>query len=357
VDHDSGPEPEDRALPRLAARLKGLRDEAGHTQGSVAARLNIKGPMVSGYENGKEIPTEEKIRLYAGIFARDGRRRDELETELLTLRAEANRARIRTSTGGSRSRGNPWQFPDGNDVTLVCGELPPSLRMPYAQPRVPDYVRAYRYADPDTLLELWGHIPGANAMSRVRHITSTEYDPTVHDTDHLIVIGGIDFNEVTERLLADIRCPIKQDHFPPAPESDGDAPPEPGTETLSEFGFRVEKENGVEQHRPVLKQVDDHPELLYDIGLVIRGPNPYNASATLTMFNAMYSRGVLGAALALTHRQLRDRNMRYLTSLGADTRVVAVLFKVRIMNEKPSPPDLTNPDVFIDNWVGPAVTD
>jgi transcriptional regulator with XRE-family HTH domain len=63
VDHDSGSEPGDRALPRLAARLKGLRDKAGLTQGSVAARLNIKGPMVSGYENGKEIPTEEKIRL------------------------------------------------------------------------------------------------------------------------------------------------------------------------------------------------------------------------------------------------------------------------------------------------------
>ena len=75
------------------------------------------------------------------------------------------------------------------------------------------------------------------------------------------------------------------------------------------------------------------------------------------MINGMYGRGVLGAALALTHRQLRERNARYLTSLGCDRRIVAVLFKVGIMNEKPSPPDLTNPGVRLFQWEGTVLTD
>ncbi|NMO57774.1 helix-turn-helix transcriptional regulator [Actinoplanes sp. TBRC 11911] len=351
---------QDHPISKLALRLKELRHEAGVTQGSVASHLGVKGPMVSGYENGKEIPIDEKVRRYAELFRNTERGRDELEVELLNLRTAAKEAKSRSAAAAPRPRASFWHFPDGNDVTLVCGELPTEMRMPYAQPKVPDYVRTYRYADPDTLLELWGHLPGANPGSRVRHITSDEYDPTVHDTDHLVVLGGVDFNKVTERILADIDFPITQEHFPSyqrATSQNSERSQPSGPESPQRAAFVVNHGSEDEQNfEPVLEQVEAGWELAVDIGLIVRGPNPYNASATLTMFNGMYGRGVLGSALALTHRQLRERNTRYLTNLGCDRRIVAILFKVQIMNEKPSPPDLTNPAVRLFQWEGPSVT-
>lgn len=47
-----------------------------------------------------------------------------------------------------------FEFPDGNDVAIVCAELPERLRMPYTDPASPDYAPLYRFADLDALIEI-----------------------------------------------------------------------------------------------------------------------------------------------------------------------------------------------------------
>lgn len=367
---DTDQEEEPPSRPRLAVRLKELREIAGQTQAPVARYLDCQVPMISAYEKGRYIPTREKIRLYAEHFREPGRSRDDLESELLRLMVEAEDEKRRVSSSVDQKRKSFWHFPTGSNVTIVCGELPPKMRARYAQPIVPDYVRGYRYADLDTVIALWGFVPSINPTSRVEIITSTEYDPTKHDADELIIVGGIDFNTVTKRILSEIRCPIRQQHFPSfrsPKDSDARSDMDRDVEGPERAAFMVPKEGGEGEegkglevsHEPTLEKNDENQwELIQDIGLIIRGPNPFNTSAaTLTLFNGMYGRGVLGSALALTHMQLRERNIRYLTKRGCERRTVAVLFTVGIMNEKPSPPDLTNPEVRLYEWAGPVLTD
>jgi hypothetical protein len=88
-----------------------------------------------------------------------------------------------------------WTFADGNTVTIVCAPLSEELqrRMPYADPQAPDYIELHRYADADALVELHGHLRAVNPQIQVHFKLSTDLVADDYTT-HLVVLGGVDWN-------------------------------------------------------------------------------------------------------------------------------------------------------------------
>ena len=90
-------------------------------------------------------------------------------------------------------------------------------------------------------------------------------------------------------------------------------------------------------------------ELVEDLAFLARLKNPFNVSRTLTIFNGVHSRGVVGAVLALTDEVLGPSNEEYLSRRFGDEGF-AILAKVPIVSGRALAPDLQNPAMRLFEW-------
>jgi transcriptional regulator with XRE-family HTH domain len=338
----------DDAGAELARRLKRLRTDARMTQERLAELLDVKPPSISGWENQKLMPPVARIREYVQRLAPPGADRPALERELLILR-EAARSAKRGDVVLEHPVSGFWHFPDGGDVTIVCPQVPDDVLsgMPYTERDDPDYVRLYHFGDPDALLEVKVAIQGANPAANVDHVTSRELESR-HTSTHLVVLGGVDWNSLTADLQARglERVPIKQTSFL--------GPADTKTETA---GFAVTGEPpSFHTAEMGLDGRSGRPVLESDVGLFVRGPNPYDGRRTLTLFNGMYSRGVLGAVRALSSKLFSERNTEFLREIAPHDQLVALLFRVQInkWTHEAMPPDWTDAKTLLYSWVQPG---
>ncbi|HKS98037.1 MAG TPA: XRE family transcriptional regulator, partial [Rugosimonospora sp.] len=236
-------------------------------------------------------------------------------------------------TGSSATLGGLYEFPPGQDVTIVCAPVPQELldAMPYANPDDPDHIELYRYADLDALFELQGHVRAANPASRVVAHLSTELTRDDY-TAHLVVLGGVDWNELTRLLLQEeVRTSVQQ--IPSAQDPQGS-------------GFLVVDQGGSCTFRPRLRG----GRLVEDVAYVLRAPNPYNHLMTLTMCNGIYGRGTYGAVRALTDTRFRDQNEQYLRQRFPGASTFGLLTRVHIVGGKAVTPDWTQADMRLHEW-------
>jgi hypothetical protein len=365
----------------LALRLRDLREHHWPrkvNQSQLAAALGGDGnrpasvPLVSSWESrtNPAVPPVSRIEDIATFFATprsfDGRTgrllspdemtvqertaREALLEELTRLRREALAA-----PGPSGLEAAPpdatreiaesftnsfYRFKVGQSVTIVCARLPQSMleRMPYTDPIDPDFIALYRYSDPDALLELFGHLRAANPTSRVRYSVADQL--TADDySGHLIALGGVDWNDVTNAVLDRLDLPVRQ-------VSDWD----------KEGGvyFEVTEEGGrTAQHRPRLEKSVGGMILREDVALFVRAVSPFNRKRTVTICNGMYGRGTYGAARALTDERFRDRNMEYIQTRFSDSEAFCILTRVTVENGVTLTPDWTLPETRLFEWPGP----
>jgi transcriptional regulator with XRE-family HTH domain len=353
---------------RLSRRLRELRKEAWTgvtiTQAQLASTLGVSGPSVSSWESpsNPKPPPEDRLVAYAAFFAtarsadggrlqlidtgeltREERaRKDELEAELLALRAAVvgadDRHNYRDAPYAGRADrigGGPWHFPDLRPVTIVCAPLPPEMRelMPYTDPRDPDYIELYTYADLDALVELHGHIRAVNPNSEVRIGVASELD-TDDYTTHLVLLGGVDWNVLTRDVLDSLPLPVAQVARDDNPH---------GAFEISDGGRR-------RSFGPVLRQEGDRNTLLEDVAHFFRGPSPYNRKRTLTICNGMFGRGTYGAVRTLTDARFRDRNADYVRSRFPDSDTFSILSRVHVVGGKVLTPDWTVAEARLHEW-------
>lgn len=211
--------------------------------------------------------------------------------------------------------------------------------MPYADPQNPDYIESLRYADADALIELYGHIRATNPNNRVKYCTSAELQPSDY-TAHLILIGGVDWNAVTEAVLRMIDIPVSQ------------AKRENKTDDYGAFEVRTGDE--VQLFRPtVVKTVvkkDELRILVEDVAHFYRAPNPYNSKRTVTILNGMFSRGTLGVVRALTDARFRSQNEAYIREQFAGSDTFSVLTRVPVVNGSVVTPDWTISENLLHEW-------
>jgi transcriptional regulator with XRE-family HTH domain len=342
--------------------LKALREDywpgQGITQLQLAEAFGTKKPLsvslISSWESTSKpvAPPVSRLVAYAGFFATrrsveqesfrvlptaqldvvERARRDDLLRELTELRTAALREPIRSVTPEPTGTGL-WHFPDLRTVTIVCAQLPAKLLregFSYADPNSPDYVELYKYADPDALIELYGHIRAVNPMLQVNFRTALELTPDDYTT-HLVLLGGVDWNVVTRDLLSRVELPVRQ---VVRVEESGDV-----------GGFEVD--GHAQLFAP---QIDRNGHLVEDVAHFYRDVNPFNAKRTVTICNGMYGRGVVGAVRALTDVKFRDRNEAYLKARFENMDAFSIISRVSVVMGQVLTPDWTVAETRLHEW-------
>lgn len=331
----------------LGVRLRELR--TGIVQPAVAKALGVSVPSVSSWENGTA-PPPARLEAYARLFC-TGRSRSGRSLRLLPLSEltdeegrEYRRLLSELRLLGSAGQGSaadaesPFRFPAGQAVTIACSELPLALRrdLTYSDPGHPDYIDSYKYADIDALLELAGHVRALNPTSPVR--IGVPADIKQDDrTAHLILLGGSDFNSLTQEMLAYFsHVPVAQ--LPRRTEADTG-------------GFTVRADQGRERYSPKLgEEINGRRTLLEDVALFLRAPNPFNAERTLTMCSGMYARGSYGIVRSLTDPKIRERNSRYIGEQFRGHDSYTILCRVKVVAGVIITPNWTLGEFRLHEW-------
>jgi hypothetical protein len=317
----------------------------GHAVGGSKA-LSIS--LISSWENAEKpiAPPVKRLEAYATLFATrrslDGAtlrvlsvdeltdaertRRKELLEELLWLREGRESVAPRASA-------DIWAFDEEQNITIVCARLPEQYRrhLSYADPESADFVSLYTYADPDALIELFGHIRSCNPDNHVKFCTSEEL--TADDyTSHLVLLGGVDWNSVTRDVIERVDLPVEQVGR---------------VDDAEHGGFRVRQDGRPKLFEPKL---DSRERLLEDVAHFYRGESPFNRKRTVTVCSGMYGRGTLGAVRALTDARFRDRNTAYVRERFGDVESFSIISRVPVVGGQGLTPDWTLEENRLHEW-------
>lgn len=347
------------AAEQLAHRLRTLRDDAGLTQGELAEIFTTDGKKVgaaaiSSWErlrNPMLLP-ENRIEPYSRLTALTGDpqvlpaeddltsqqrvTRDELLLDLTQLFEQARGGSAAAEAARIPSY-RSWFFADDGPVVIIAPDAPDEAQGPLAADTNPNYTAMHRFADQDALIELHGHIRAENdpALSvffkRASAVTADDL------SGHLVLLGGIAWNDVTRRLLRLLeRLPVRQMGSPGLTTGD-----------IFAVGHGPEEK----QFLPVWSQTNGvpSPELEEDVGLLARVPNPFNSSKSLTLCNGIHSRGVLGAVRTLTDARIRDANEAYLAQHFPNGEY-GLLVRVPVFRGEALSPDLQDPANILYAW-------
>lgn len=351
-------QPAPPAALKLASRLKQLREQWPRlTQDKLAIAFSeeesLSSAAVSSWESLKspKVPPVHRVRAYARFFCStrsvqgnpkllsfdeltqdEKKAYKELEAELLRLRSAAS-GKLPVE---ERTFGRSWLFREGDRVTFVCAQLPDAMIGSFGDPGSPNYTVLQTYADIDALVELFGHIRAENPTATVHFKTAPEVESD-DLTGHLILLGGVVWNEITERLSEMAKLPIRQVN-----------------DVLESGEIFVAKVEGEERQFWPRWTGESKKVLMEDVGLLARVPNPLNASRTLTICNGIHSHGVYGAVRTLTDEALREGNERYISANFGDARSFAILMSVKVIKNKATTPDFNSPDVVLYQWAQDA---
>ena len=337
---------------RLARALRDLRESTwpDHvlTQSQLANALSSEGRVapatLSSWESttNPKTPSAARIGAYARFFCTqrslDGGphlipeeqlkpaehdRLRELESQLLELFNPEEPKAPRCS----------FQF-DAGPVIVICPDLPDGARGPLADEQDPNYTKMQHYSDLDALVEMYGHLRAENPNLEVFHRLASEIESDDLST-HVIVLGGIGWNEVTLHLQSAIsQVPITQ--LAVDDLRGGDI-------------LRVETSEGVRPFYPMYEELGGVKQLVSDVGYFARMRNPFNANRTLTICSGIFSRGVYGAVRCLTDARVREENEKYLADRFPDSEF-ALLLRIPVVAKKTLSPDLQNPDARLYEW-------
>jgi hypothetical protein len=348
----------------LAKRLRELRvshfPEAKLTQAQLAKALSgdekVGISTLSAWENTVTVtlPPPDRLRTYARFFAtarsvepmpprlipladltpEEDRARERLESELFRLRGEG--------AGEAPAPLGSWQFPDEAPITIICSDLSRSDEVklgPLSDEDNPNYTELYSYADLDALVGLYGHLCSSNPRSPVRYRLGSEAR-SGDLTNHLVLLGGIAWNDITRRLNDSVDLPVRQRQ---------------NEKIHSGEVFEITTSDRLgEQFLPRWKDDPGTPDkpgvLLEDVGMLARLPNPFNVNRTLTYCNGIHSRGVLGAVKCLTDPGVRDQNEEYLEETFGGSNRFVILMRVAVLGSRTISPSLNNPGAVLFNW-------
>ena len=347
--------PSSPALQQLARRLRELREHQWPerlTQAALAEAFgDVAAATVSSWESSvaPKLAPPDRLKAYAQFFAthrsiegdtpvllpvetfsqEEQAAYKALEDELLALRDEARKP-VRQADVTAQQRS--WHFSDTGPLTIVCAQIPEDQTSTFADPADPNYTELQSFADLDALMELFGHVRAENPHMQV----SFRAAPSVVADDlsgHLVLLGGVVWNEVTQRLSEMMPVlPVQQIR-------------DPDIETGEIFTVGDDKRKFLPRWRD-----DAHKILTEDVGLLVRAPNPLNTSRALVICNGIHSRGVLGAVRSLTDARLRESNERYIAENFVGFDSYAILMRVPVIEAKALTPDFNAAGSVLYQW-------
>ena len=346
------------AVLELAVQLRFLRREhwpdSNLTQAALARALGQDVPVspatVASWEN-RTGPKRSRLRASDGIrpvlryppVARASRQRwfrwtaSPRKSRPPTRRCAKSCCSCIPPRAGARcpkspsSPDGPGISPDSGPLTLVCTKLPEKEAPKLADPADPNYTQLAGFGDLDAVMELHGHVRAENPGMNVYYKGA----PDVKADDlsgHVVIIGGIAWNDVMRRLIDLSRLPVRQEE-------------EPGLKTGDIFS--IQAGDGRQKYLPQWSAATG--ALMEDVGLLVRMPNPLNSNRTITMCNGIHSRGVLGAVRTLTDARLRESNEQYIARNFPETQF-GILMRVTVIEGETLTPDFHTEGTVLYQW-------
>jgi hypothetical protein len=339
---------------RLARALRDLREKEWPgeelTQTQLATGFSTEARVapatLSQWESttNPKIPTPTRLSAYARFFST--RRsleggphlipEDELTSEEHDRLRELEEHLHGLLQDNKADRRNTFTFEDG-PVTVICSQTPQESQGPLADESDPNFTKLQRFGDLDALIEIYGHLCRSNPSLDIFFRLASEI---VADdlTTHVFLLGGIAWNQATRRFQSAIsELPIAQVEVPEIATGEIFRVVDGGLSFFPEWDDPAER--GEEGKR----------ELIEDVALLARLPNPFHSRRTLTICNGVHSRGVLGAVRCLTDIRVREANEAYLAERFPDGRF-AVLLRVPVVGNETLSPDLQKPDTRLYEW-------
>lgn len=345
------------ALLELALHLRYLRMEhwpdGKLTQSALAGALGKDVPLspatVASWESrtAPKLPPRERVVAYAQFFAtrrslgpypalvpvddftpEERAAYNKLLEELLRLHAGARGGAAADVPIVAR---RSWHFTDGGPLTLICAQLPTAEASRFADPDNPNYTKLSGFGDLDAMVELHGHARAENPGMGVFYKAAPEV--LADDlSGHVVIIGGIAWNDVMRELIDLSGLPVRQEE-------------DPSIATGEIFLTRAD--DGQKKYLPQWSPTTGR--LREDVGLLVRMPNPLNSNRTLTMCNGIHSRGVLGAVRTLTDARLRESNEQYIAQNFPDNQF-GILMRVRVIEGETLTPDFHTQGTVLYQW-------
>ena len=228
-----------------------------------------------------------------------------------------------------------WHFTDSGPLTFICPWLPKGEASPLADRSNPNYTKVAGFGDMDAMVELHGHVRAENPGMGVffKAVPEVEADDL---SGHVVIIGGIAWNDVTRRLIDLSRLPVRQE--------------EDSALSTGEI-FVTQAKDGQRKYEPRWSSETETETrtLMEDVGLLVRLPNPLNSNRTLTMCNGIHSRGVLGAVRTLTDARLRESNEQYIARQFPEN-LFGILMRVQVIAGEALTPDFNTDGTVLYQW-------
>ena len=283
-----------------------------------------------------EVPGDQMeswLRAWDRVAPHEGRRTPSVARQAARGQLGQGPVRHPASTGGQLAMTTSWHFSTSGPVTIICAQLPREQTSALADPADPNYTELLSYADLDALIVLYGHLCAENSAVNVFFKLSSNVVPD-DLSGHVVLLGGIAWNDKTQPLSEMTSLPVRQIE-------------DPAIKTGEIFVVEI---NGKEEK--FLPKWKDGKNLVEDVGLIARMPNPLNSNQSLMICNGVHSRGVLGAVRCLTNTRLRDSNERYIEENFADPSNFAILMRVRVISGQAMTPDFHAPGCVLYRWSG-----
>ena len=317
------------------------------TQGQLAKALSSEGRVatatLSSWEsvNNPKMPSAARIASYARFFCTERSLEgephlipeDQLTPDELKRLREIKKHLSDLSNPEKRDVRRTFQF-DAGPVTAICPAAPTQVRGALADEQDPNFTKLQQYGDLDALIQLYGHVRAENPSLEVLYRLSSEVVPEDYSS-HVILLGGVGWNQETRRMQAALsQVPIQQESADDL--SAGDI-------------FRVETDQGTRLFYPEYEELDGQRELVADVSYVARLRNPFKFNRTVTIFNGIHSRGVLGAVRSLTDPTVSEENEKYLADRFPEGEF-AILLRARVVGNETLSPDFLDPAARLYTW-------
>lgn len=222
-----------------------------------------------------------------------------------------------------------WGFREADQVYIVCPELEEPEKRQYPEPQ--EFLYLGKYGDIDSLIAVYSSLNKIYPQLSIKFCTSEEFEniPGNSYASNLILIGGPDYNKVTEHFMKHTPFEFSQDE---------------NGETIL-----VYKQVG-HIFKPKFKLQQEIEEIV-DYGFFLKIPNPYNPDKKLIMINGVHTYGVYGSAKCFSLYDEHEINIvknNYKTvieSLGDDPNF-AVVVRVECMNKKIGIPQIRKEELI-----------
>lgn len=213
----------------------------------------------------------------------------------------------------------------GEAVSIVCAEIPASLRPEYGQPSHRDFLRYATFADVDALIQLM--VWFAAAKHRAVHAYTSQQLPEDAIGSHLLVVGGPAWNTLARSLYREIDLPVEH-------RDGGPGNPDP----------IIERATG----ETWLPEILPEGGVVSDVGLVAQVRSPYHPERSVTIFGGILTHGVEAGVKVFTSPAVRTQNWDLVRSLQESPgEGFCVVFRSRVFANNNVPPDLSESGVLL----------